>query len=172
MKNTIKILSTGLMLLFMTPAAHAESALMKLPFGIEIGKPISDKSRDLVIKVNKKDIFKRGIYYYDFRHGWHADYYAASKLIKNTYLYGDGLKLPKGWRNTGLRLCDKHKKGSSHRDIKSILRQQGAVFIKKDKDGDLLFDVGEKYRFKFEFEDKSPCMTGILITRDVENEEF
>jgi len=148
----IKTMMAILMMMAFAASAQAESALLTLPYGIELGKPLTDAQKQCATSKEKE---KNGAILYRFK--------------RRFYLYVDELGMvdlvgfnepyhtpPRAWRNLGLKLCDERTTvGTSYKDAMAIFKREGARIIEDDNSPGLFrtvrFMLGEKFTYEYEF---------------------
>lgn len=171
-----------LALILIISTTQAQSVLSKMPYSMKFGKPVPKK------------VLKRSSYNEEYKYYILEDKFKFSSnnklldsiVFRNEY-YNDNKKthkLPKSWKELGLRICTASTDGTSFDDFQRIIKNQEGVKLYKHtvyNNWDLVeLEIDEKYRYKFNFAIKDSktilkCKTGLYkieITGDVLNEDY
>jgi len=152
----IAMAGVGIMLgmLMFQPQAQAESALLRLPFGIELGKKIPEKIAGRCTTVNRNG--------HVFRYKCMGKFWIhvkGKKMVNLRFLYLDkdtSHSLPSRWKKLGLYMRTDTKDGVSLSKALDIVKKQGAVHIEVNDKADYVrtikFDLQDKYHFSMHFD--------------------
>jgi hypothetical protein len=158
-----KLILVSLLAVFVfSSGAMAQSPFTKLPFGLEFDKPVPKKL------FNRSEVSNSSKKWYDFDELFYFQIDENSNLIGLSYggTYLKNKKLPKAWRNLGIKLCKKGRVGTTKEEFKKILKTQKGILMKPRKDFE--FEVDGKYRITAKFKSGEDCqgLSDVYIKAD------
>jgi len=174
----MKTMMAILMMMAFAASAQAESVLMKLPYGIELGKPLPEKVKRAA---DEKTETNKNIIIYVLEGKFKV---VTEKGEVTMFESSPGQRLSTKWRNLGLRICQGDSPGTSINDVMAIIKREGAKYIKRrtSKEGyyqSVMFEIGGKYSFdaafalkKFGDCDADSGLWSIVVEGDALNEDY
>ena len=147
----IKTVMAIFMMMAFAASAQAESALLTLPYGIELGKPLTDAQKQ---RNTTQESLKNGKIRYDFtgRFTVLVDRYKVAQSLD----FGAPDKLPRGWRRLGLQICDERStSGTPYDETLAIFKKEGAKNIRVVHKYDIFktvkLDLDGKFTYELNF---------------------
>jgi len=149
----IKTIMTMVMLMAFATSAQAESVLMKMPYGMEFGKPLSAKIQGRSSAEKWKSDKNKVSYALPGK----FKVVTNKGLVSKVHFLNDYTdKLPKKWRRLGLKICQPDVDGTSYQDALAIIQREGAKYIEQKKPYNMFYDtlrfeMGGKYAYEVFF---------------------